>query len=89
MNDLLAGAAAMASLVATLFFLRFWRNSQDRFFLYFSLSFLVQAGHQVYAALALASDGHEENPLHFSIRLIAYALIIWAVLEKNLRPRKQ
>lgn len=88
MNELIAGATAMASLVIALFFLRFWRNSHDRFFLYFSLSFLVQTGHQIYAALAIANDAREENPLHFSIRLVAYALITWAMLEKNWRPRK-
>jgi ABC-type uncharacterized transport system permease subunit len=88
MNDLMAGATAMASLVIALFFLRFWRNSGDRFFLIFALSFLVQAGHRVYPALVVASDVHEEYPLHYSIRLLAYALIIWAVLAKNWPRRK-
>lgn len=88
MNDLLAGATAMASLVIALFFLRFWRNSGDRFFLLFALSFLVQAGHRIYAALVVASDAHEANPLHYSIRLLAYVLIIWAVWDKNSPRRK-
>src|SRR5205823_12585686 len=35
-NYLLTGAIAMASCVIALFFLRFWRNSGDRFFLYFA-----------------------------------------------------
>ena len=88
MNAMLDGATAMASLVIALFFLRFWRNSADRFFLYFALSFLVQAGHRVYAALAMSNALYEDNPLHYLIRLLAYALILWAVLEKNLPPRK-
>jgi len=88
MNELMAGATAMGSLVIALFFLRFWRSSGDRFFLYFALSFLVQAGHRVYAALAMARDAHQENPLHYAIRLLAYALIMWAVLDKNW-PRRQ
>ena len=37
MNDMLLGAIAMASLIAGLFFLRFWKSSGDRFF-YFSPS---------------------------------------------------
>lgn len=89
MNELMAGATAMGSLVIALFFLRFWRSSGDRLFLYFALSFLVQAGHRVYAALVMAHDAHEENPLHYAIRLLAYALIIWAVLEKNWPKRKR
>ena len=32
-NAVMLGAIAMASLVAALFFLRFWKNTRDRFFL--------------------------------------------------------
>jgi hypothetical protein len=88
MNALVSGAIAMASLVIALFFLRFWRTSGDRFFMYFSLSFLVQGGHRIGAAFA-SNDLHEEDPLHYLIRLLAYALILWAVLEKNWPRRKQ
>jgi hypothetical protein len=78
----------MASLVIALFFLRFWRDSGDRFFLYFSLSFAVQAAHRIYFALQLASTSHDDNPAHYLLRLLAYVLILWAVLEKNW-PRKK
>ena len=83
------GATAMASLVIALFFLRFWRNSSDRFFLYFALSFLVQAGHRIYAAMPIIAGVHEDNALHYLFRLLAYMLILWAVLEKNWPLRKQ
>jgi hypothetical protein len=55
--------------------------------LYFALSFLVQAGHRVYAAFP-AENALEDEPLHYLIRLLAYALILWAVLEKNWPRRK-
>jgi hypothetical protein len=84
MNDLLTGAISMASLVITLIFLRFWRNTGDRFFLYFSLSFLIEGLHRLYSAL---NNNAEDSPLHYLIRLLAYGLILWGVLEKNL-PRK-
>lgn len=87
MNELASGAIAMASLIIALFFLRFWRTSGDRFFLYFALSFLVQAIHRVYAALPTVS-GHEDAPLHYLMRLLAYLLILWAVFEKNWPRRK-
>lgn len=87
MNEVMSGAIAMASLVIALFFLRFWRDSRDRFFLYFAMSFLVQAGHRLYAAFP-AENGLEDEPLHYLIRLLAYALILWAVLEKNWPRRK-
>jgi hypothetical protein len=88
MDDMISGAVAMASLIIALFFLRFWNNSRDRFFLYFALSFLVQAGHRMYAAFPIVGGMDEENPLHYSFRLLAYALILWAVLEKNMPRRK-
>ena len=84
MTHLLAGAIAMASFIITLFFLRFWRSSRDRFFLYFALSFAIEGLHRIYAAMHIG-DG-EDWPLHYLIRLVAYGLIIVAILEKNL-PR--
>jgi hypothetical protein len=86
MTELLNGAVAMGSAVIALFFLRFWRNSRDRFFLYFALSFGIEGAHRVYAALAYQDN--EDSPLHYLIRLAAYLLIIWAILEKNLPLRK-
>ena len=86
MGYLLAGAIAMASLTIALFFLRFWRSSGDRFFLYFALSFAIEGLHRIYAVMQ--DGGGEDSPLHYLIRLLAYGLIIWAILEKNL-PRKE
>ncbi|MET0209522.1 MAG: DUF5985 family protein [Burkholderiaceae bacterium] len=83
---MLAGAIAMASLIIALFFLRFWRASGDRFFLYFALSFAIEGLHRVYAVMR--DSGGEDSPLHYLIRLLAYGLILWAILEKNL-PRKK
>ena len=84
MTDLLTGAICMGSLVIALFFLRFWRNSRDRFFLYFAASFFIEGLHRLYSAVL--DNGGEDSPLHYLIRLLAYGLILWAILEKNL-PR--
>jgi hypothetical protein len=84
MNDIITGAITLASLVIALFFLRFWRNTGDRFFLYFSLSFFIEGLHRLYSALH--DNNGEDSPLHYLIRLLAYGLILWAILEKNL-PR--
>ena len=85
MDQMMYGAISMASLTIALFFLRFWRNSGDRFFLYFALSFFIEGLHRLYSALNDA--GGEDSPLHYLIRLLAYGLILWAILEKNL-PRE-
>ncbi|THC46819.1 DUF5985 family protein [Massilia sp. Mn16-1_5] len=85
MTDLFTGAICMGSLLIALFFLRFWRDSGDRFFLYFAASFFIEGLHRLYSALHDA--GGEDSPLHYLIRLLAYGLILWAILEKNLPQR--
>ena len=87
MPDLITGMIAMGSLIIGLFFLRFWRNTRDRFFLYFALSFGIEGVHRIVTTLTY--DEHEESPLHYLVRLLAYGLILWAILEKNLPSRKR
>lgn len=84
--DLMTGAIALASFIAALFFLRFWRAARDRFFLYFALSFAIEGAHRIYSALMF--EAAEDSPLHYLVRLLAYLLILWAILEKNL-PRRR
>jgi uncharacterized membrane protein HdeD (DUF308 family) len=81
---LVLGAIAMGSFVAGLFFLRYWRDSRDRFFLLFALSFFVQALNRI--ALALADNPNEGSPWHYGVRFVAYLLILLAILEKNRAP---
>lgn len=87
MTQLLAGGIAMGSLIIALFFLRFWRDTGDRFFLYFALSFAIEGMHRLFASLGGVQD--EASPLHYLVRLLAYLLILWAILEKNLPRRSE
>jgi len=84
-NQMLMGAIALASLVAGLFFFRFWHQTRDRFFLYFALSFWIEAGNRV--ALVLLANGSEERTWFYSIRLVEYGLILLAIWQKNARRR--
>jgi len=84
--DLITGMIAMGSLIIGLFFLRFWRNTKDRFFLYFALSFGIEGVHRIVTTMTF--DEHEDSPLHYLVRLLAYGLILWAILEKNLPSRR-
>jgi len=86
MESALMGAIAMGSAVIALVFLRYWRSTRDRFFIYFALSFGIEAINRAYLAVARAT--HEETPLIYLIRFIAYALILIAIAEKNW-PRKR
>jgi uncharacterized membrane protein HdeD (DUF308 family) len=85
-HHMLLGALAMGTLICGLIFLRLWRDSADRFFLFFALSFLVQAINRV--ALSLEPSPNEGNPLHYWIRLLAYVLILVAIADKNRAPSR-
>lgn len=85
MNELLAGGIATASLIAGLFFVRFWRQTRDRFFLFFAFSFLIE-GLNRFALYAFAGLD-DQHPIYYVIRLVAYGLIVWAIVDKNVRGR--
>jgi hypothetical protein len=84
--SVLMGAVAMASFVATLFFLRFWRQTRDNFFLLFALAFAIDAVSRLTLALAQVSD--EAEPFYYLARLVTFGLIIVAIIQKN-RPSRQ
>lgn len=81
LSSVLMGAVAMASFVATLFFLRFWRQTQDILFLLFSLAFAVDAVMRV--VLGLSAVSSETEPLIYLTRLITFGLIAAAIIRKN------
>lgn len=80
-NAMLTGAIAMACMTISLFFFSFWRSSRDRFFLFFGMSFLLEAVNRL--LLATTSLQNEDTPTYYLIRLVAYALILIAILDKN------
>ena len=61
-----------------------WRHTRDRFFLWFALSFWIESANRV--ALGMLADGNEDTPVIYLFRLLAYALILLAIWQKN-RPR--
>lgn len=75
------GGIATGSFFVAVFFLRFWRHTRDRFFLYFAASFGLEACNRT--ALALLPLASEQEPLFYVIRLIAYGLILLAIWQKN------
>lgn len=84
MEQMLMGAVATGWLVAGLFFFRFWRQTRDRFFLWFALSFWLEAADRI--ALGLMSPASEGSPTIYSLRVVSYGLILLAIWQKN-RPR--
>lgn len=82
MNLFLLGAITMASLIIGLFFLRFWKDTRDRFFLFFAVSFLVEGLNR--AALSLTANPNEDQPFFYFVRFLSFILILIAIVQKNL-----
>lgn len=83
--SVLVGAVAMASFVAAMFFLRFWRQTRDSFFLLFAAAFGIDAAARF--VLALSHVSAETEPLYYIPRLVMFGLIIIAIVQKN-RPSR-
>jgi hypothetical protein len=67
--------------MAGLFFLRFWRDTRDRFFLYFAVAFWL--GGVAWATLGLTTVSAEAEPYIYLIRLLSFLIIIAAIVDKN------
>ena len=76
----LSGILTMGYVVVSLFFLKFWRESHDRLFGLFALSFGLLAVQQ-----ALLPFVHAKEVL-YAVRLLAFLLIVWAIVQKNRGP---
>lgn len=75
------GAVAMACFAASLFFLRFWRQTRDRFFLLFFAAFCIDAAARL--TLAVIPVSSDAEPLAYLSRLLTFGLIAVAIVDKN------
>lgn len=79
----LSGALAMGYAVAALAFLRFWRRTHDRLFAYFASAFGLLLLQRL--ALSVMPGTPEDTVGFYVVRLMAFALIVVAVVDKNRR----
>lgn len=84
MYQFLLGAISMAFAVAGLFFLRFWRDTRERLFILFSLAFFILAANRI--GFLFAAEQNIRGDWLFSVRLLAFLLILVAILDKNRSP---
>ena len=78
------GALTMGCITAAACFLRCWRESRDRFFLLFAIAFLALALN--WLALAVIQPPRESEHYVYAVRLVAYVLILAAIVDKNRNP---
>jgi hypothetical protein len=87
MHPFLNGLSAGASLVAGVLFLRFWRDTSDRLFLWFAFAFWMFALN--WSALSLFRTADEARYLYFVPRLLGFVLILIAIVDKNRSPAER
>jgi hypothetical protein len=84
MHDMMTGAIAMGFLVASAFFLQFWRTTRDRLFALFSASFFILAVNRILIGL---HGGAKDGNVLYWVRFAAFTLILMAIVDKNRTTR--
>ena len=78
-NLMLTGATVLAGCTIALFFWRFWKKTGDRLFVFFSMAFLLLGMEHLFIGLF----GNHVQALFYLIRLVAFLLILYAIIDKN------
>jgi hypothetical protein len=83
MIDALSGVLLALDWVAGLFFLRFWAASRDRLFAMFAVAFWILGLQRL--LLAMTRQLVEDQAIFYTLRLLAFVIIIVAIVDKNRR----
>lgn len=81
--DGMYGALVAMCLVASMFFIRYWYLTRDRFFLWFAAAFVTFALNWAFVLSEITISEHAEAI--FSLRLVGFLLILTAIIQKNRR----
>jgi L-asparagine transporter-like permease len=77
----LLGVVATSSVTAGVFFLKFWKQTRDSLFLAFALAFIVEGLNRT--SVLFFANPSEYAPYIYGVRLLAFLLILGAILRKN------
>ncbi|MBA3533300.1 MAG: hypothetical protein H0T73_15375 [Ardenticatenales bacterium] len=81
MYEFITGVIMMGYWVAGLFFLRYWHETRDRLFAFFCAAFWLLAIQRL--MLVLTAEIVEDVAYIYLIRLLAFVLILIAIVDKN------
>ena len=90
-----AGVGSATFGLAGVFFLKFWRVSQDRFFLFLCLSCFLLSLERLVAMLLFVSLPPEialsglTRSWIYLLRLVAFTMILVSIVEKNRQHRRR
>ena len=82
----LLGVIVAASLASALFFLKFWKHTRDGLFLAFSAAFFIEGVNRI--GFLFIERPNEGLPEIYVVRLLAFLLILAAIVRKNRAPSR-
>jgi hypothetical protein len=82
LNVAIGSATGTACAVVGLIFLKHWRATRDELFASFSAAFWLMAVNRM--ALVVVGENQEASTLIYLVRFAAFALILWAIVRKNM-----
>ena len=77
----LLGVIVTSSLIAGMFFLKFWRRTGDQLFMAFAAAFLIESLNRLF--FLFMENPNEGSPIIYIVRLLAFLLILIAIVRKN------
>lgn len=77
----LLGVIVTASLISAGFFWRFYRQTQDGLFLAFAAAFAIEGVNRI--AFLMVDKPSEGSPIIYMVRLVAFLLLLGAIVAKN------
>ncbi len=86
MNEFILGSSTVAAAVAGLLFLRFWRKTRERLFVFFAVSFWLLSLNWLLLGWYRQT---EVSTALYLIRLVAFSLILVGIADKNRAGRPQ
>lgn len=81
LEGFLLGLICAMSIMAALFFLRFWRRTRDTLFLAFAAAFFIEGANRM--SFLFLEAPNEGSPAIYVVRLLAFLLIVAAIVAKN------
>lgn len=83
LEGFLLGIIATTSILAGVFFLRFWKDTRDSLFLAFAVAFIIEGinrGFRIFFA-----HPSEASPWVYFVRACAFLIILAGIVNKNRR----
>lgn len=75
------GVIATSSIMAGIFFLKFWKRTRDFLFLAFAIAFIIEGLDR--ACVVMVARPNEGSPWIYLVHLLASGFLLFAIVKKN------